>query len=158
MAVINCDVAELVLKELKGLKSATTTWGTVSKETAQALKINVELWRPAFNFSFLPLKLQDRLVQQSKHACFDRTYKMIRCVSRKFYNVSFWDGCDEDWHWAFWLKSYDDPYSPPTRSSSGRSEYSHVWSPLSRSENGGESSSGSDDEDLLAEYKAKGGV
>ncbi len=150
MAVINCDVAELVLKELKGLQSATTTWGTVSKETALALHINPELWSPAFNFSFLPPKLQDRLVMQSKGACFDRTYKMIRCVNWKFYNISFWDGIDQDWHWAFWLKGYSDPISPPMYSPrSARSEDSH-WSPLSRSENGGESSSGSDDEDFLA--------
>ena len=159
MVVLNCDVAELVLKELKGLKSATTTWGTVSKETAEALHNNVELWSPAFNFSALPVKLQRRLVYQTMSACFDWQYRMLHCVSKKFYHISFQDGCDEDWHWAFWLKTYDEPYSPRMYSSgSDRSEYSYVWSPVSRSENGDESSSGSDDVDLLAEYKAQGGV
>jgi hypothetical protein len=86
---------------------------------------------------------------------------MLRCVSKKFYHISFMDSSGEDWHWAFWLKNYHDsppPDSPAGWSWSGRSEYSYVWSPVSRSENGGESSSGSDDVDLLAEYKARGGV
>jgi hypothetical protein len=162
MAGLNCDVAELVLKELKGLKSATTTWGTVSKETALALHNNVELWSPAFNFCALPVKLQRRLVCQTMSACFDWQYRMLHCVSTKFCDISFQDGCDEDWHWLFWAKEYlnkdDTPYSPASWSWSGASERSFLWKELSRSENGDESSSGSDDVDLLAEFKARGGV
>jgi hypothetical protein len=86
---------------LKGLKSATTTWGTVSKETARALHINPELWSPAFNFYCLPIKLQRRLVQQSLSFCFNWKYRMLRCVSKKFYHISFMDSSGEDWHWAY---------------------------------------------------------
>lgn len=154
MPRLNYDVAELVLKELKGLTSATTTWGTVSKESALVLHNNVELWSPAFNFSALPVKLQRRLVCQTMSACFDWQYRMLHCVSKKFYHISFWGDCDEDWHWVFNLKNYKDPHSPASWSWSGRSEDSYVWSPLSRSENGYESSSGSDDEDFLEQFKA----
>jgi hypothetical protein len=154
MSRLNYDVAELVLKKLGELESATTTWAGVSEETARALRENAGLWRSTFEFCALPLKLQSRLVDQSKHGCLDRTYRMLLCVSKKFSHISFWGLDDEGWHWAFMLKNYKDPHSPapspPSRSSSEGSS-SNVWTPVSPS---GESSSGSDDEDLLEKFKA----
>jgi hypothetical protein len=161
MAGPNYDVAELVLKELKGLTSATTTWGTVCKETALPLHDNPDLWSPAFNFYCLPIKLQRRLVQQSLSFCFNWKYRMLRCVSKKFYHISFMDSSGEDWHWAYCFKNYHGsppPDSPASWSWSGASERSFLCKELSDSDNWGESSSGSDDVDLLAEYKARGGV
>jgi hypothetical protein len=160
MSSLNYDVAERVLKELKGLTSATTTWGTVCKETARVLHDHPELWKSAFNFYCLPMKVQRRLVQQSMSFCLNWKYRMLRCVSKKFYHISFMDSSGEDWHWAYCLKNYHDspPPDSPASWSCGASERSFLWKELSGSDNGGESSSGSDDVDLLAEYKARGGV
>ena len=156
MPRLNSDVAERVLEELKELNGATTTFATTCSETARVLHGKPELWKSPFNFFAIPKKAQTRLVHESMCTCFDRTYRMLRCVSRKFYHMNFMDGCDEDWHWAYCIKNYrcDIPDSP-ARSWSVRSEDSYVWSPISRS---GSSSSGSDDEDLLEKCKARVGA
>ncbi len=154
MSGLNYDVVECVLKELVKFNSATTTWGTVSQVTEHVLHDHAEYYNAPVNFNTLPVKLQRRLVQQSMSFCFDWKYRMLRCVSKKFYHISFMDDSDEDWHWAYMLKNHD-PYIPvpsPSREWSESSQQSYVWSPVSHSDS---SSEGSDDVDLLALCHAK---
>jgi hypothetical protein len=161
MAGPNYDVLERVFEELVKIGSVTTTYSAVNSQTAEVLKNNIGGLKSPFCFSLLSPKTKLLVVMRVMSACFDWQYRMFKCVCKLFNKIDCMDGSDQDWHWAYVLNNFRDSprlYSPASWSWSGRSEYSYVWSPVSPSENGGESSSGSDDVDLLAEYKARGGV
>ncbi len=152
MPRLNYDVAELVLKKLGELESATTTWGTVSKETALVLHNNVKLWNPQFTFHALPIELQKRIAQESIERCTGDTDKKLRCISHIFNTVDLFDYICAPWYKRMCVRVEDGlfPPTPRTRSSwSSGGQESLVWSPMV-----GSSSSGSDDEDLLEKFKA----
>ena len=151
MPRLNYDVAELVLKKLGELKIMTNMFGGVSEETAHALRDNADLWSPSFTFYALPIALQVRIAQESIDRCTGNAEKKLRCNSHIFNTVDLFDYICAPWYTRMCAR-VEDGLSPPTpRTQSSRSsggQESLVWSPMV-----GSSLSGSDDEDLLEQFK-----
>ena len=149
MPTLNYDVAELVLKKMGELKIMTNKFGGVSQETARALRDNADLRIPSFTFYALPIKLQERIAQESIDGSTDHTDKKLRCISHMFNKVHLFDYLFAPWYKRICARENDGlfPATPRTQSSGSWSsdrQESFVWSPRV-----GSSSSGSDDEDLL---------
>jgi hypothetical protein len=156
--MITYDIAGLLMLKLYHDRRATVTLAGVGRESARYLRENEWMWISPFNYSALPKHLQLRLAQMSIDACDGGPeHKKLRCINWTLNRVHLFDYWTKDWYrYKGWLTdSSDDPDSPFSRESSDRSNYSYEsyqWSPVSHS---GTSSSGSDDEDLLAAYYAE---
>ena len=153
MPRLNYDVAELVLKKMGELKIMTNKFGGVSDETAHALRDNVDLWIPSFTFYALPIKWQVRIDQVSIDGCTGNTNKKLRCISHIFNKVDLFDYICAPWYKRMCVRVEDGLFPPTPRPQSSRSwssggQESLVWSPMV-----GSSLSGSDDEDLLEQFK-----
>ena len=146
---LSYDVAGLLVAFLFNERRATATLAGVNGESARFLREHEGMWISPFNYDDLPLHLQLRLMHQSIDGSWGRENKMLRCVNRAFREVNFFDYWTQDWYrLKELLNALDgaDRSTASSRSSMSR-QASLVWSPVSRS---GSSSSGSDDEDLLA--------
>lgn len=147
--MLSYDVAGLLVDILFKEGRATVTLAGVNGESARFLREHQEMKISPFQYGDLPLHLQLRLMHQSIEGSWGRENQMLRCVNRAFRTVNFFDYWTQDWYrLKELLNALDSPdrSTASSRSSMSRQE-SLVWSPVSRS---GSSSSGSDDEDLLA--------
>ena len=147
--MLSYDVAGLLMDILCKERRATVTVAGVNGESARFLREHEGMWISTFNYGDLPLPLQLRLMHQSIDGSWGREDRMLRCVNRAFRKVNFFDYWTQDWYrLKDLLNALDSPDRSTESSRSGMSrQESLVWSSVSRS---GSSSSGSDDEDLLA--------
>ena len=152
--MLSYDVAGLLVDILFKEGRATVTLAGVNGESARFLREHAGMKISPFEYGDLPLPLQLRLMHQSIEGSWGREDRMLRCVNRAFRKVNFFDYWTQDWYrLKELLNALDSPdrSTASSRSSMSRQE-SLVWSPVSRS---GSSSSGSDDEDLLAGWRAE---
>lgn len=152
--MLSYDVAGLLMDILCKERRATVTVAGVNGESARFLREHEGMWISTFNYGDLPLPLQLRLMHQSIDGSWGREDRMLRCVNRAFRKVNFFDYWTQDWYrLKDLLNALDSPDRSTESSRSGMSrQESLVWSSVSRS---GSSSSGSDDEDLLAAWRAE---
>jgi hypothetical protein len=152
--ILSYDVAGLLMDSLSRQIRVTVTLAGVNGESARFLREHQEMRITPFQYGDLPLHLQVRLMHQSIDGSWGREGRMLHCVNRAFREVNFLDYCTQDWYrLKELLNALDSPDRSTASSRSGMSrQESLVWSPVSRS---GSSSSGSDDEDLLAAWRAE---